>query len=177
MSYHNGTWWYLRKLHRTHNQDSKELAYSCEQVCHHQSSVNTYKNQHPNYFHGIYIFRWWLRGQVIVTWRWLWTHLIIGWHISSRINCFYSRDLFDESHRNLNIKRVIWRISMHSTFVRFIAVSKCFFSNQLRPESLLTSYHSSRAQPLITTVKPVYNDHLMGYFSAFWSSSRWPGAT
>ena len=27
------------------------------------------------------------------------------------------------------------------------------------------------------TVKPVYNDHLMWYFSAFWSSSRWPGAT
>ena len=24
------------------------------------------------------------------------------------------------------------------------------------------------------TVKPVYNDHRMGYFSAFWSSSRWP---
>ena len=27
------------------------------------------------------------------------------------------------------------------------------------------------------TVKPVYNDHLMGYFSAFWSSSRWSRAT
>ena len=27
------------------------------------------------------------------------------------------------------------------------------------------------------TVKPVYNDHLMGYFSAFWTSSRWPRAT
>ena len=27
------------------------------------------------------------------------------------------------------------------------------------------------------TVKPAYNDHLMGYFSAFWSSSRWPRAT
>ena len=27
------------------------------------------------------------------------------------------------------------------------------------------------------TVKPVYNDHLMGYFSAFWSSSMWPRAT
>ena len=27
------------------------------------------------------------------------------------------------------------------------------------------------------TMKPVYNDHLMGYFSAFWSSSRWPRAT
>ena len=29
----------------------------------------------------------------------------------------------------------------------------------------------------VCTVKPVYNDHLMGYFSAFWSSSRWPRAT
>ena len=27
------------------------------------------------------------------------------------------------------------------------------------------------------TVKPGYNYHLMGYFSAFWSSSRWPRAT
>ena len=27
------------------------------------------------------------------------------------------------------------------------------------------------------TVKPVYNDHLMEYFYAFWSSSRWPRAT
>ena len=26
-------------------------------------------------------------------------------------------------------------------------------------------------------VKPVFNDHLMGYFSAFWCSSRWPRAT
>ena len=29
----------------------------------------------------------------------------------------------------------------------------------------------------IATVKPVYNDHLTGYFPAFWSSSRWPRAT
>ena len=27
------------------------------------------------------------------------------------------------------------------------------------------------------TVKPISNDHLMGYYSAFWSSSRWPLAT
>ena len=27
------------------------------------------------------------------------------------------------------------------------------------------------------TVKPVYNDHLIGYFFAFWSSSRWPMAS
>ena len=30
---------------------------------------------------------------------------------------------------------------------------------------------------LSCTVKPVYNDHLMGYSAAFWSSSRWPRAT
>ena len=30
---------------------------------------------------------------------------------------------------------------------------------------------------VLDTVKPVYNDHLMGYFSAFCSSSRWPRAT
>ena len=30
---------------------------------------------------------------------------------------------------------------------------------------------------ILPTVKPVYNDHLMGYFSASWSSSRWPRAT
>ena len=29
----------------------------------------------------------------------------------------------------------------------------------------------------IYTLKPVYNDHLMGYFSTFWSTSRWPRAT
>ena len=27
------------------------------------------------------------------------------------------------------------------------------------------------------TVKPLYNDYLIGYVSAFWSSSRWPRAT
>ena len=30
---------------------------------------------------------------------------------------------------------------------------------------------------IYNTVKPVYNDHPMGYFSSFWSSSRWPRAT
>ena len=30
---------------------------------------------------------------------------------------------------------------------------------------------------LTGTVKPVYNNHLMGYFSAFWSSSKRPRAT
>ena len=29
---------------------------------------------------------------------------------------------------------------------------------------------------IFSTVEPVYNDHLMGYFSVFWSSSGWPKA-
>ena len=28
-------------------------------------------------------------------------------------------------------------------------------------------------QDTLNTVKPGYKDHLMGYFSAFWSSPRW----
>ena len=49
--------------------------------------------------------------------------------------------------------------------------------------TLVTSYRQISkdrgwiSQFLIYTVKPVYNDHLMGYFSAFWCSSRWPRAT
>ena len=35
----------------------------------------------------------------------------------------------------------------------------------------------SRSRWVDATMKPVYNDHLMEYFSAFWSSSRWPRAT
>ena len=36
---------------------------------------------------------------------------------------------------------------------------------------------STRVLEKMNTVKPVYNDHPMGYESAFWSSSRWPLAT
>ena len=32
-------------------------------------------------------------------------------------------------------------------------------------------------QWLLNAVKPVYNDNLMGHFSAFWSSCRWSRAT
>ena len=34
-----------------------------------------------------------------------------------------------------------------------------------------------RKEAYRNTVKPVYNDHLMGYFSAFRGSSRLPRAT
>ena len=38
-------------------------------------------------------------------------------------------------------------------------------------------YPSTHTCECANTVTPVSNDHLMGYFSAFWSSSRWPLAT
>ena len=41
----------------------------------------------------------------------------------------------------------------------------------------ISSHHSEFPATAGYTVKPVYNDHLMGYFSAFWSTSRWPRAT
>ena len=37
--------------------------------------------------------------------------------------------------------------------------------------------HFRELWSLLHTVKPGYNDHLMVYFTAFWSSSRWPRAT
>ena len=46
--------------------------------------------------------------------------------------------------------------------------------------SLLTHICVTRPQWVkvkCSTGKPVYNDHLVGYFSAFWSSFRWPRAT
>ena len=42
----------------------------------------------------------------------------------------------------------------------------------LAQHSLTQSYSNTVLHKAIDTVKPVYNDHLMGYFSAFWSSSR-----
>ena len=39
------------------------------------------------------------------------------------------------------------------------------------------SNHFGGGSVQLGTVKPVYNDHLMGYFSAFWSSSRWPSCS
>ena len=37
-------------------------------------------------------------------------------------------------------------------------------------------WNSSIDTKIHDAAKPVYNDHLVGYFSAFWGSSRWPRA-
>ena len=57
-----------------------------------------------------------------------------------------------------------------TTFIAFVTTQ---FFLRSTPKWLFTCF------PFVvwlSTVKPVYNDHLMGYFSPFWSSSRWPRA-
>ena len=55
----------------------------------------------------------------------------------------------------------------HAMYTIFEAELSCF----------LREYKAMHTWWCHSTVKPVYNDHLVGYFSAFWGSSRWPGAT
>ena len=58
-------------------------------------------------------------------------------------------------------------ISKSSLFHQWYPETKHWNATRILPISL--------ANPI--TVKPVYNDHLMQYLSAFWSSSRWSRAT
>ena len=51
------------------------------------------------------------------------------------------------------------------------------FKTAIKYLQKLTKHQKFKIHCPWSTVKPVYNDHLMGYFSAFWSSSRWPRAT
>ena len=69
------------------------------------------------------------------------------------------------------LSRPLWRHCYEKLFrgIFYIANAHNNAAIKIRSENLLT-WH-------VYTVKPVYNDHLMGYFSAFWSSSRWPRAT
>ena len=58
--------------------------------------------------------------------------------------------------------------------------SENFWQNLYQPVHDTGVNRSKMLQMKIAVVyysEPVYNDHLMGYFSAFWSSSRWPLAT
>ena len=76
------------------------------------------------------------------------------------------------------IGSVVWQVKA------FIAYIYCptILSNLRHFQTTLwmvRKTHETHVRPLLpeTTVKPVYNDHLMGYLSAFWSSTRWPRAT
>ena len=74
--------------------------------------------------------------------------------------------------------------SLHKMIGRFWYIADAFYLLCLH-WLIDTSINYTTSQRLaiglsigyIDRVKPVYNDHLMGYFSAFWSSSRWPRAT
>ena len=57
-------------------------------------------------------------------------------------------------------------VTQRSMFVKVDVVARGQWHEPLHPRASFAD-----------TVKPVYNDHLMGYLSAFWSSSRWPLVT
>ena len=54
------------------------------------------------------------------------------------------------------------------TNCRFASDLRCYDAHVIT--DMLWIRKSQRSNMILHTVKPVYNDHLMGYFSAFWSS-------
>ena len=65
-----------------------------------------------------------------------------------------------------------WIVHLDSIFSSWVNMRSVFPDNQIPITGIRRSSDRETG-----TVKPVYNDHLMGHFSAFWSSSRWPRAT
>ena len=75
-----------------------------------------------------------------------------------------------------------WDWSMWKNLRFLVSNSTDWNLKLLKPFNLFMSYSTRQkfemtSGPRINTVKPVYNDQLMGYFSALWSPSRWPRAT
>ena len=74
----------------------------------------------------------------------------------------------------------LWKVNLLSTNITMLAYE--FWKEIWIFKSDWYNFHSIwpaeefMGRLVTSTVKPVYNDHLMGYFSAFWSSSRWPRA-
>ena len=85
-------------------------------------------------------------------------------HVFLQINSllhFEMQNVFSEMHANITKK---WHIRLIDWNPRLIHYH-CLHKEVSQIMSFSQDY---------TTVTPVYNDHLMGYLSAFWSSSRWP---
>ena len=78
-------------------------------------------------------------------------------------------------HTSITMCFVSMQFSMNRTNVQHTCV--IFTNPPLHNAFRYESPQARLAQTVDSTVKPVYNDHLMGYLSAFWSSSRWPRAT
>ena len=56
--------------------------------------------------------------------------------------------------------------------LKYLSKSIVLYHDPSRKMFVCWPVNSNTMKP-VNTVKPVNNDHLMGYFSAFWSSSRW----
>ena len=87
-----------------------------------------------------------------------------------KINDLYILSISKNLNRQCSDYKLANLFALHIRYIYFF-----YISIDLHPQAYTTMYifmvHVSN------TVKPVYNDHVMGYFSAFWSSSRWPRAT
>ena len=66
---------------------------------------------------------------------------------------------------------------MGNTFHLFISIFAHVFIYVSLSHGMMVTCFICFIFTFLITVNPVYNDHLLGYFSAFWSSSRWPRAT
>ena len=83
----------------------------------------------------------------------------------------FKNDLYEISNRHkhsiIEIHHWYFWISLTVSIIRFPV-------NHTYTSDADDKYDDDR--DVTDTVKPVYNDHLMGYFSAFWGPSRWPRA-
>ena len=123
------------------------------------------------------------------------TRLIVVWNLWSKFQWNLIKIL------NFSSRKYNWKCRLPN-IGHFVQISMCSSSQvkpMLSPLDVTTVTRSSHANVTSTgicrkhmrttrrrrkgmqswryTVKPVYNDHLLRYFSAFWSSSRWPRAT
>ena len=71
----------------------------------------------------------------------------------------------------------LWWLGQHQQNTQRSLRSRVYHLSRSASVWEWVSFRLSDIEKIWSTVKPVYNDHLMGYFSAFWSSSRWPRAT
>ena len=72
-----------------------------------------------------------------------------------------------------NIRITVCGIPIQLTDMIFRRDVPCIHLCRVAVPPMMTNHYALESY----TVKPVYNDHLMGHLSAFWSSCRWPRAT
>ena len=80
-------------------------------------------------------------------------------------------------HDDVTTGNSIFYPSVYNVDIDVLVTAKCFATMLSLTVAFRNSLYPKMNTQKAGTVKPVYNDHIMGYFSAFWISSRWPRAT